>query len=242
MDRHVEGHINRLLSSTCHESLSMHLLEAGDIEASVSYFEKFQFDKKVHVLDIGARFGTFLSRIYGHGYHNVTGIDVDVASISRGLDAYPYLRKRLHAYDGASLPYKSETFDVITMFDVIEHIPHIAAFMEEVYRVLKRHGAFLFQTPNIITNVPWEIAQRRSFTSWKTYHCSLQNLYSLRKLLRGAGFSQLVIEKHVMQTEHKVAEIQRVFGFVGPFLLKLSSSVPLAIYPNFWGNAKKLNT
>jgi len=61
------------------------------------------------------------------------------------------------------------------MFDVIEHIPNIEDFLKgQVYRVLKEKGIFVFQTPNKIINIPWEIINQRSLTKWKKYHCSLQ--------------------------------------------------------------------
>ncbi len=47
------------------------------------------------------------------------------------------------------LPFESESMDVITAFQFIEHIHPRLEFMKEVYRVLKPGGVFLCSTPNI---------------------------------------------------------------------------------------------
>jgi SAM-dependent methyltransferase len=46
----------------------------------------------------------------------------------------------------SSLP--SDTFDCVVSVEVLEHVEHDAAFVSEVYRVLKNHGVFLMTTPN----------------------------------------------------------------------------------------------
>lgn len=55
------------------------------------------------------------------------------------------------------IPYEGESFDFVTAFDFIEHVPRLVyvpqrrnafiEFMNEVYRVLKPGGLFLSSTP-----------------------------------------------------------------------------------------------
>lgn len=48
-----------------------------------------------------------------------------------------------------NLPFKNETWDIITSFDMIEHLKEPDAFLEEAFRVLKAGGIFIISTPNL---------------------------------------------------------------------------------------------
>lgn len=48
-----------------------------------------------------------------------------------------------------SLPFSSNLADVITVFDVLEHLVETWKFLTEVYRVLKPGGCVLFDCPNL---------------------------------------------------------------------------------------------
>jgi len=214
------------------------LRESGNLDASVSYFLSFALRKQARVLDIGARFGSFLDRIHNAGYADVHGIDVDEDAVCTGRRSYPHLAARLQTSDGRCVPFDDDTFDAVTMFDVLEHVPDVAAFLVEVRRVLKPGGLFVFQTPNILINVPWEILHRKSLTRWRTYHCSLQSLRSLRAALGAAGFVSVKIHKQPIQTEHNIRKVRKALGRPGPWLLRLAARLPLGLYPNFWGNGR----
>ncbi len=46
------------------------------------------------------------------------------------------------------LPYNGNTFDVVICVDVLEHVANLNKAISEIYRVLKPHGLFLFDTIN----------------------------------------------------------------------------------------------
>lgn len=50
--------------------------------------------------------------------------------------------------DATKLPFEDESFDGITMFDVLEHIPNHQKAIAEAKRVLRPHGYILISTPN----------------------------------------------------------------------------------------------
>ncbi|CAN5582956.1 hypothetical protein BH10ACI2_BH10ACI2_12940 [soil metagenome] len=50
--------------------------------------------------------------------------------------------------DGTSLPFEDGTFDVITSFETVEHIPDYVGFVRELRRVLKKDGVMIMSTPN----------------------------------------------------------------------------------------------
>ena len=49
-----------------------------------------------------------------------------------------------------NLPFKSNLFDVVTLFEVIEHIPpnQVHLVVREIFRVLKKGGKVILTTPN----------------------------------------------------------------------------------------------
>jgi 2-polyprenyl-3-methyl-5-hydroxy-6-metoxy-1,4-benzoquinol methylase len=215
------------------------LHELGNIATSVSYFQSYNIAYASRLLDIGTHFGSFLQQIYSLGYRELVGVDVELEALMSGLETYSSLCRRLLHYDGKSLPFCDDSFDVVTMFDVIEHVPQSDIYLCEVQRILKPNGLLIFQTPNVITNLPWEIIHQRSFTRWRSYHCSLQTLTSLKKLLGDAGFNDVRIEKHSLVSDYNTERAKRVLGAFGLILLRLATVSPLYFYPNFWGSCRK---
>ncbi|MBS3072877.1 class I SAM-dependent methyltransferase [Candidatus Pacearchaeota archaeon] len=213
--------------------------ELGNIKASLDYISKFNLDKKSKILDIGANYGSLIFNLYNEGYKNVFGVDINRESIKLGKQKYKKIKFNLMEYNGKKLPFKDNSSNVILMFDVIEHITNIQEFLEkEVYRVLKKGGIFIFQTPNKYINVPWEIIHSRSLR-YREYHCSLQTYWSLKKLLNTSGFKSVKIEKHDIYTEHNIKKVNKYMGVFGIFILKLMLKNPIFLYPNFYGWCKK---
>ena len=214
--------------------------ELGNIQSSLDYFLMSNIPKDAKILDIGCNYGSLIYNLYKLGYKNIKGVDVNKESIKKGKTEYKEISKNISYYNGNKIPVKDESFDVVLMFDVIEHISSIQKFLKnEVYRVLKKEGRFIFQTPNKLTNIPWEILQSKSFTKWKKYHCSLQTYSSLKQLLKYLGFRDIKIEKYNILTEHNKDKIRSKFGFFGGVLLNLVSLMPLRFQSNFFGSAIK---
>lgn len=50
--------------------------------------------------------------------------------------------------DATDMPFEDASFDMVTMFDLLEHVPDDAAVARETQRVLKPGGCVLVSTPN----------------------------------------------------------------------------------------------
>jgi ubiquinone/menaquinone biosynthesis C-methylase UbiE len=73
----------------------------------------------------------------------IVGLDYDMPS----LKAHRNISLRVRG-DIGKLPFKQDTFDLVTANMVVEHLDDPAIQFREVQRVLKPNGIFIFHTPN----------------------------------------------------------------------------------------------
>lgn len=120
-------------------------------EKPIEYISDY-IKEKERVLDIGAGDGK-LTYLLSELTNKVIGIESQCLPIkfaklmfeARGIQAIPFLQG-----NALSLPFKKESFDMITLFDVIEHIPveEVSDLFEEIKRVLSSMGRITITTPN----------------------------------------------------------------------------------------------
>jgi ubiquinone/menaquinone biosynthesis C-methylase UbiE len=73
----------------------------------------------------------------------LVGLDYDLPS----LRAHKTVTNRLRGGIG-TLPFKDQTFDLVTMNMVVEHLDNPSAQFREIYRILAPGGLCIFHTPN----------------------------------------------------------------------------------------------
>jgi 2-polyprenyl-3-methyl-5-hydroxy-6-metoxy-1,4-benzoquinol methylase len=98
----------------------------------------------LRLLEIGCGSGAFLARMRRLGW-DVCGLDPDPAAVSWGRHAYG-LDVGCGTLDQADFPVDS--FDVITMNHVIEHVHDPMALLAECQRILRPGGKLILTTPN----------------------------------------------------------------------------------------------
>jgi SAM-dependent methyltransferase len=94
------------------------------------------------ILNIGAGVGDDLSVISEYGRVYVVDIDNEALKLIRDNNC---VEKRLASIN--ALPYPAETFDIVTCFDVFEHVEEDRAAFQEIHRVLKIGGLLVFTVP-----------------------------------------------------------------------------------------------
>ena len=144
--------------------------------------QKFKTSGKF--LDVGCSYGIGVKAAQDAGY--------DAYGIEPTKHAAIYAKKHLHeriiqsTLEKAKL--RSDSFDIVTLYDVLEHIPNIKGFLKEIHRILKPGGLLAVQSPNIES-----FAARTLKTNWNwllvpnhLWHFSSQ---SLSNVLKNSGFS-----------------------------------------------------
>jgi 2-polyprenyl-3-methyl-5-hydroxy-6-metoxy-1,4-benzoquinol methylase len=111
-------------------------------ERNLEHIEDLVSDGRGKICDIGCGVGYFLRVAQERGWA-VAGIDLDKAAVDiacqHGIDV------RWETVEEMS--FSDEEFDVVTLFNVIEHVPAPQTVLEEIRRVLKPGGLFVLETP-----------------------------------------------------------------------------------------------
>lgn len=143
--------------------------------------------RKKTVADIGCGCGTFLDFLKG------------VASSIVAVEPSEAYRKIMQRKGFATYPYAGEAMsdwagklDVITSFDVIEHVSDPITFMSDVYKLLVVNGMAIIGTPTqtpIMRQLLGEIYEKKILFS--TQHLWIFSDRSLRLIAEKAGFKNI---------------------------------------------------
>ena len=115
----------------------------GIFQRSLDAIETRSGHNKGTLLDIGCGYGFFLALARQRGWQ-VCGIEpcgharAHAASNSLEVDSGDLFARA----------YKDETFDVVTLFYVLEHLPYPLKYLKEINRILKPGGLVLVRVPN----------------------------------------------------------------------------------------------
>lgn len=87
---------------------------------------------------------------FSHDGLKPTGCDISVWATERAKKAFPALE--IVRADALCLPFKSETFDVTTAFETLEHCQNLDLVSSQVKRVTKSNGLVLVSVPTTDLN------------------------------------------------------------------------------------------
>lgn len=107
--------------------------------------EWFPYRSPGQLLDVGCGSGAFLKRMRDFGW-NVTGLDL-AAEVA--LRVQRQLGIQVHV---GTLPHpqlKSESYDALTMWHVLEHVPDPKGLLRSAADLLRPNGLLVIEVPNI---------------------------------------------------------------------------------------------
>lgn len=151
--------------------------------------------RRKNILNIGSGFPVdelqFASRI-----GSWVSIDISLETIkkAKGVCSYElphHLSGKIFLVetDATKLPFRDETFDIVTSFSTIDHIPgnNKRSFVcNEIFRVTKKGGYAVVTVPNKYSIVYFIRSKRQQRGGASFQHCFTPN--ELKKLLEHAGF------------------------------------------------------
>jgi len=96
------------------------------------------------ILDLGCGDGSFIRLLLGD--QPTQGVDINKETLAKAAKLNP--QSRVQKADVRELPFEEGRFDVVFSNCVLEHIPHLEKCIDEVGRVLKPGGVFIFTVPS----------------------------------------------------------------------------------------------
>jgi SAM-dependent methyltransferase len=151
--------------------------------------------------------------------------------------------------DAMSLPFASETIDVVICSQVYEHVPDDIRLFSEVYRILKPGGIVFFSGPNRL--FPYEFHYSLPFFHWLPgpladlclrvlgrgdhFYEHLRTIWSLRRALSKFEIQDLTVDflsknPRVVVPERWAGLISHVPGFVWKLLTPLVPNFNWLLY------------
>lgn len=164
--------------------------------------EYFDIKKNDFVLDLGCGDGLNIKILRRMGVKKIYGVDISKRLLSEAKKNNP--RTRFYRASSESLPFKSNTFDVVLVDSVFHHLMRYGKSLKEIKRVLKSKGRLCFSEPH------------RSFLRSlydKISEHSLAKYVPVLKI-RSAGYlGEIELMKHWLRTEEDFYETLSKLGF-----------------------------
>lgn len=152
------------------------------------------------IIDIGTGNGLFVKLLYRAGFNNVFAHEIQDVDLSK---INSIVRQIYQDYNYRTIP--SNTFEAVTLLDVLEHVIDPSHLIKSCGRILKTNGIIYFHTP-VVTKIDRIMHFLQKFpilkkigTIWQRGRTSIFHLEnytpkSLIYLLKEAGFCNIKIE------------------------------------------------
>lgn len=137
------------------------------------------------LLDVGASTGVFLNEMRHYGAWTLAGVELNEQAARYARNTF-----QLEMFVGQieNAPWSPSSFDVVTLWDVLEHLPEPASALKKIRDLLTPDGYLIMSVPNG-DSVDAKLFGRYWIGLDAPRHMSVFNLASLKRLLRTAGYS-----------------------------------------------------
>lgn len=163
-----------------------------------------RFHQRGRLLDAGCATGEFLEEMRSQGWA-VRGVEISPQASAAARETYG-----LQVFTGPLSDYDAPagTFEVITLWDVLEHLPSPRASLLKAHRLLSSGGTLVFSIPSL------ESFDARLFGHWWIGWDAPRHLHL---------FPRQVLERLLAETGFRIRERRCLLGGPGAFQLSLQS-------------------
>ena len=175
--------------------IMVNMMNAGHSSMAEWGFTHIEIRNDYRCLDIGCGGGANVKKLLVKTpYGKVIGIDYSEVSVikSSKINKAEIENKHCEILQGnvMKLPFRKETFDIITAFETIYFWPDINEAFKQVYRVLKVSGTFM-----ICNESNGENSKEEKWTKI-IQGMKIYNSEQIKKSLEDAGFTDIKIHKN----------------------------------------------
>ncbi len=137
------------------------------------------------LLDVGCAMGFFLELARERGWE-VQGIEIS-GYASEWAKEHLSLNVKTASFLDADI--KPESFDVVTLFFVVEHFQWVEKVIEKAYKILKKSGVIALALPNRC-GISYRLSREGYLNSHARDHYFDTNVRNLKKFLKQHGFKR----------------------------------------------------
>jgi len=120
-----------------------HKVRKRTLVSKKKLIEKYTGLSDGKILDVGCGTGAFLHTMHTAGWQ-ITGLEPDETARLKAQQLY-----NLHVQEaGALFELRSETFDAITLWHVLEHVHDLHEYVDQLKKLLKPNGRLFVAVPN----------------------------------------------------------------------------------------------
>ena len=130
-------------------------------------------------LDVGCGNGSYVLKLADR--INAHGVDTDA------YDSWLARRTQFQVADAAALPFQDDSFDTVTCFEVIEHVPHPMRVLRELARVARQH--VIVSVPNCAVSEGLSRSRLTYFHYTDRSHVNFFTTATLIKAFEAAGIT-----------------------------------------------------
>jgi 2-polyprenyl-6-hydroxyphenyl methylase/3-demethylubiquinone-9 3-methyltransferase len=158
--------------------------------------------KETSVLEVGCG-GGILSEEFSKMGYRMTGVDPAEKSLRTAIEHAASLNLNITYQTGVgeNLPFESNSFDVVLCCDVLEHVQDLPKVIDEISRVIKTGGVFIYDTFN--RTYFSKISIIKIMQEWKRWAIMPPGLHVWEMFIKPREMKQLLSKNHFQWKEHR---------------------------------------
>lgn len=164
-----------------------------------------KYKTKGDLLDIGSAIGIFIEALSQNKTDfNITCCDMSEEACLELKNKYP----KYEVIKDNFLNLESKIkYDIVTMWDTIEHIVDLNLLLKKIFELIKDDGIFVFSTPNT-NSFEWSIAREKHVQILPPGHVNLMNEKNIKILLENNGLE--VIDTYTLNASLDISYVKKM--------------------------------